>query len=292
MKPRLLLTGASGFLGHHLIKAAQRYEVLKLYHHHLPENDSGNWYACNLTNLTQTGDLIEDLAPDAIIHLAAAADAGFCEREPQLSGEINVEATANLAGIASDFQIPLVFTSTDLVFDGHQGNYVETDVPAPLMEYGRQKLRAENEVLQIYPNALVARIPLLFGEINASPRSPFSTMINDLKQGKNVTLFYDEYRSMCSAATVARALLDLMGEANGLLHICAAEKMSRYDFGMLTAQLFGLSTENIIKASQRDFTFSAPRPKDVSMNCNRALQLGAQIPSIANQLLQLAARQE
>ncbi|MFN8276370.1 MAG: NAD(P)-dependent oxidoreductase [Chitinophagales bacterium] len=285
----VFITGASGFLGYHLLeRASLRYKVHGCYHQHPPRSNQGHFYPCDITNIREVGDLIDDLEPDAIIHTAAIADAGICFKEPALSYAINVEAAAQLAGIASDLQIPFVFTSTDLVFDGHKGNYDENDTPQPTSVYGQQKAAAEDAIQRIYPESLIARIPLLFGRPGASARSPFSKLLADLKNGTPVKLFHDEYRSMCSAYTIAEGLLHLMEHESGILHLCANERMSRYQFGCEVAKAFGLSTGSIEAVSQKEIVFSEPRPADVSMNCAKAIAAGYRINTIAEQLQFLA----
>ena len=71
---------------------------------------------------------------------------------------VNVEASVNLAGICSDFQIPFAFTSTDLVFDGKKGRYKEEYAKNPLSIYGEQKSIAEEGILKIYPGSTVFRL--------------------------------------------------------------------------------------------------------------------------------------
>ena len=117
-KKKLILTGASGFLGYHLLRvAAPDWEVYGI------TNSKGFDFAgavsikCDIRNYIQLGNFIDDIEPDAIIHMAAISDANYCEQNKDLSYEVNVEATKNLTGICCDFKIPFAFTSTDLIFD-------------------------------------------------------------------------------------------------------------------------------------------------------------------------------
>ena len=87
-----------------------------------------------------------DLHPDVVIHCAAQSRTGPCQQDPILARRINVEATSLLAELAAE--IPFLFMSSDQVFDGSKGWYVETDPVNPLNVYGETKAEAERIVLR------------------------------------------------------------------------------------------------------------------------------------------------
>jgi len=285
-KLKLVITGASGFLGYHLVReAAEIYDVYALYHSQKGDFEFVNWLQCDITNHIQVGDLLEDIEPDFIIHTAACADTHFCELHPKESRLVNVEATINLVGIAADFNIPFVFTSTDLVFDGERGFYTEEDVVNPVNEYGRQKADAERVVLEMYPNALVARLPLMYGDVKAGGNGNYlRRFIADNNDGKVSSLFYDEYRSIGGAYSIAKGILALMSNQYGIVQIAGKEVVSRYAFGLMAADVFALNKTLLQSVSQNDFTFVAKRPKNVSLNISKALELGYNPLSIIEEL--------
>jgi dTDP-4-dehydrorhamnose reductase len=285
MFERVLVTGASGFLGYHLLsKLPPNCTSYALYHQQKIEHKNAIALSCDIANYHQLGDLIEDIEPTAIIHIAALSDANFCEKNKELSYLINVQATENLAGIASDFQIPFLFTSTDMVFDGKKGNYSEIDTPSPINTYGEHKTLAESKLLAIYPASLVVRLPLLFGHPDASSKNYFSTFLQQLKQGAPQTLFTDEFRSICGAYSIADALLQFIGKQQGILHLGGSERLSRYDFGERTATIFGLEKRLLNACSQTDVQFSYQRPKDVSLDSTKANSLGFSPKAVLEEL--------
>lgn len=273
---KILITGASGFLGYHLLRLAysKGFEVYGLYNSALVSFEHSTNLQVDLRNYIDMGNVIDDIEPDVVIHTAALTDANLCEANKEISYELNVEVTRNLAGICCDYQVPFVFTSTDLVFDGTKGNYTEDDQPKPLMVYGEHKLLAEQEVMRVYPSALVARCPLMFGALAASSKNYFINFINSMQEGKTSKLFYDEYRSVCGAKSVAEGLLNLCEEATGIVHVAGAERVSRYDFGMAIVNAFGFGSTLIQGCSQKDVPMAAPRPADVSLNISKAQSLG------------------
>ena len=151
------ITGAGGLIGNYLVQLASQ---------HAP-----SWRAVGLTRAQL--DLLDFAAvrtafreqkPTAIIHCAAMSKSPDCQLQPELARRINVDATALLAELAAD--IPFVFFSSDLVFDGKKGNYVETDAVGPLSIYAETKVAAERIVLN-NPRHTVLRTSLNGG---TSPR--------------------------------------------------------------------------------------------------------------------------
>ena len=273
---KILITGASGFLGYHLLRVAHLagYEVYGIAHEGVITYEHSTTLHVDLSNYIAMGDILDQIEPDVVIHAAALADASQCQANPERSYSLNVEMAENIAGICSDYLIPMVFTSTDLVFDGKQGNYKEEDAINPLMVYGEHKALAEQKVLNIHPKALVARCPLMFGNLTASDRNYFYNFVNGLKQGKGANLFTDEYRSIASAYDVAAGIIQLCERATGILHIAGPEPISRYDFGVMVADVFEFNKDLLNATSQAAMTTAAPRPADVSLDINKALSLG------------------
>ena len=274
MPKKILITGASGFLGYHLLRVAHQagYEVYGIAHKGtIAFEHSTNLYI-DLSNYIAMGDVLDQLEPDVVIHAAALADASQCQANPALSYTINVEMAENIAGICSDYMIPMVFTSTDLVFDGMHGNYKEDDTTNPLMTYGEHKAIAEQKVLNIHPKALVVRCPLMFGELEASERNYFYHFVKGLREGNKANLFTDEYRSIASAYDIAAGIIQLCEKVTGILHIAGRERISRYDFGILVTQVFSLD-KGLLNATTQS-TMATPRPADVSLNIDKALSLG------------------
>lgn len=272
---KLLITGAGGFLGYHLLRAAaDRFETYGIYHQKAVTYHEATALSCDITNYIELGNILDDIEPDVVIHAAAISDTNFCQQNRTISQAVNVQATENLAGICSDYHIPFVFTSSDLVFDGTKGNYLETDAKNPLNIYGEQKSIAEEDVLKIYPEALVVRLPLMFGHPEAGSANYLQKFITQLKNGEPATLFTDEYRSVCGAKSIAEGILKLTGNSTGIIHLAGKEKLSRYEFGSLAAKALGLDEKLLARCSQKDVKMAAPRPADVSLNISKALSLG------------------
>ena len=178
--------------------------------------------------------------------------------------------TRQLVELAYD--IPFIFFSTDLVFDGSRGNYLEEDQVNPLSVYGRTKAAAE-DVVRTHPHHIIVRISLTGGHSPRGNRGFNEEMKNAWRAGKTLNLFVDEYRCPSTADVISRAVWELVAnDARGTFHLCGAEKLSRYAIGeLLAAKHPDLNPK--ITASNRIAYKGPPRPPDTSMNCAKVQAL-------------------
>lgn len=275
---RLLVTGASGFLGWHLCRVASAtWQVQGTYcQHSLADGDLPGvaLHRLDLTQADSVQDLIAAIAPDAVIHTAALSQPNRCEQDPEQSYAVNVEATATLAKLCGDRQIPFVFTSTDQVFDGQQAPYDEASPPSPINTYGRHKLEAEQRLRQVHPAATICRMPLMYGPAAPQAGSFLQGFLATLREGRSLDLFIDEFRSPAYGEDAAQGLLLAVASGVDLLHLGGPERISRYDFGLRMAAVFGLDAGLIRPSRQADVPMPAARPADVSTNSQRAMALG------------------
>ena len=272
---QLLITGSSGFLGWNICgEAKEEWDIFGTVFSHPVEIDGVNIIQTNLTNFKELKRLFKEIRPDAVIHTAAAAFSNYCQENPSESKHINIEASVNLAGLCADREVPFVFTSTDCVFNGMDPPYKEEDPASPLNIYGEQKVLAEEGVLRTYPSAAVCRMPLMFGDPGPSASCFFQTMKEALREGRELKLFTDEFRTPISATTAARGLLLAMEKTNGLIHLGGSERISRYNFGLMMMDVLGIPEARLVRCLQKDVPLSAPKPLDVSLDSSKAFAMG------------------
>ena len=285
---KILITGASGFLGWHLCQLAkQEWEVYGTYCTHSLELPGIKTLPINLTDFSDLKRLFNDISPNAVIHTAAQSQPNYCQTHPQETQTINVTASCNIAGLCADYAIPCAFTSTDLVFDGLNAPYKETDSVSPVNTYGEQKVMAETGMLERYPMTAICRMPLMFGRETPTAKSFIQPFIQTLKEGKELKLFRDEFRTPASGITAAKGILLALEKINGYIHLGGKERISRYDFGKLLIEVFQLPETKLKSCQQQDVKMAAPRPKDVSLDSTKAFALGYQPLPIKTELEQI-----
>ncbi|BAY11881.1 SDR family oxidoreductase [Calothrix sp. NIES-2098] len=285
---RLLITGASGFLGWHLCQIAKpEWEIYGTYLSHSLEIPEVNLIKVNLTDYQELKHIFNQINPTAVIHTAAHSQPNFCQTHPQESYTINVTASCNIAGLCAERAIPCAFTSSDLVFDGLNSPYKETDAVCPVSIYGEQKVKAEAGMLERYPNTAICRMPLMFGIATPTAKSFIQPFIETLQAGKELNLFIDEFRTPASGTTAAKGLLLALDKVQGLIHLGGKERISRYDFGKLLVEVFQVPDAKLQGCRQQDVKMAAPRPADVSLDSSKAFALGYQPLSLKEELAEL-----
>ncbi len=272
---KLLLTGASGFFGWNLCQiASDDWEIFGVVHQHLFKHPGVKIVQTDLTRYNDLKRLFTEIKPDFVIHSAAMSNANTCEQYPEESDKINVRATANLAGLCSDFKIPALFMSTDLIFDGTSAPYNEEDEPNPVNRYGEQKARAEIEIASRYPEMTIARFPLMYGVAGPFSNNFFENFLNKIRSSEDLKLFTDEYRSTIDVeSAIAGAFLSLE-KFQGKIHLGGRQSVSRFEFGQMMAEIFEIPHPKISGVKQRDIPMVAARPADVSLDSSKAFAAG------------------
>ena len=257
---KVWITGAGGLIGRYLVQTCpSSHRAIGLHRSDL-----------NLLDAPALEDRFHTDQPCGVIHAAAISKSPACQANPDLAWRTNVATTRQLAGLASS--IPFFFISTDLVFDGQKGNYVETDVTKPLSFYGKTKAEAEQHVLA-NPRHTVIRTSLNGGQSPTGDRGFNEELHHTIRSGKTAHLFTDEFPNPMPAVVTALALWELYGkQAAGIFHLAGAEKLSRYQIGQLLTETWNEGHQQICASTLKDYK-GAPRAPDTSLCSDKAQRL-------------------
>ncbi len=274
-KKRILVTGSSGFLGRYLIKFAPReYHLISQFRSKKPEPYGRDLTFLKMDFLSESFKNLEDLKPNVIIHTAAMASIDDCEVNPDRARQINYDVTRRLIDFASNLDIRFIFISSDVIFDGERGNYSESDSPNPLNIYAETKVDAEQYILSKKANAVVVR-PSLFYGLGLNGRPSFTeTMLSNLRAGKQVFLFTDQYRTPVLVNNLTDALWELVNlDFTGIIHLGNNHRISRISMGQLLCELFKLDKNLLVPVKSSEAKLIAKRPLDCSLNTDLASSL-------------------
>ncbi|MCH2105658.1 MAG: sugar nucleotide-binding protein, partial [Planctomycetes bacterium] len=172
----------------------------------------------------------------------------------------------------------LIHVSTDLVFGAEPappGGFREEDEPAPISVYGESKAAGERELLEVCSDALVVRLPLLYGSGLGTGRGASEDLFATLARGEAARLFEDEWRTPLPVNVAAAALVELCGrEESGLLHVSGVERVSRLELGRaLHARKYDdpeRAARELVGCVRADLDLSPQRPEDTSLCSARA----------------------
>ena len=276
---KVLITGANGLLGQHLVKLlidSTNYTIIATGKgvSRLPFNSSNrfNYFPLDITNGVEVAAFIAEDRPDVIIHTAAITQADECEQNPIHCWNTNVTATRFLLGAAEIAGATFIYISTDFIFDGIAGPYVESDIPGPINYYGSSKLGAEKSVMESKLPWCIIRTVLVYGNILVGNRSNMVSWVqNNLSQGKPIKVVSDQWRTPTYVEDLAKGiLLAIENKAKGIYHISGEELLTPYNMAMATAEHLGLDKKLIEKVTASIFVQAAKRPAKTGFIIDKA----------------------
>lgn len=284
MAIKVAITGASGVLGMALaLEARTRGHHVTALYRSTPVTIPGiSHFALDLVDEKQTLDLLEQLRPDLIVHAAAEVRVDWCEDHPAEAAHANIDSTATLADFAAKTGTHLLYVSTDSVFDGKGQNYKEADPVAPVNVYATTKLRGETEVLRRHPAAIVARTNF-YGWTGRHKTGLVDWILQQLAQGRELPGFTDAIFSPLLVNDLAVALLDLAAyDVSGIFHVVGPEAISKYEFAVRVARLFGYDPVLIRPSRMVEVPMKALRPRNTSLDTSKLCSLlGHALPDVS-----------
>ena len=274
---RVLVTGASGLLGHKLVGELinEGYNVIGIYNRHsIPiEHRNLTKVRLNLAEYKPLEDFMLKMKPDVIVHAAAYTDVDGCEKNKETAWRVNVNATRSIVRVSRIIDAYLIYISTDYIFDGERGLYKEDDLPNPLNYYGLTKLLGEELVKVSDLSYTIIRPSAIYG-VGGSKKSFAEFVVERLLRREEVPALIDQYVSPTLNILLAKAIVEIIKkEPTGIFNI-AGERMNRYDFALRLAEVLGLP-KNLIKVARMcDMKrWIARRPRDSSLDISKAMSL-------------------
>jgi len=250
-RERLLIAGASGFLGAYAVHAAQsdpRFHVIC--------GDRDGTYAGNapgaetvkldIADSASVDRAFREARPDCVLLLAAISDIDRCEALPELAFAVNARGAERVANACVRCNARLLYTSSAAVFDGDKRGYTEEDEAAPISVYGKTKLWAEQAVASLLPSAIVIRFALVLGFAHKlGTNAMLNTLMARWHARETVSFAAREERNPIDAASLSSVMIRLLGDRalHGIYHAGALDSLSRYALGLRLAARAGVSAE-------------------------------------------------
>lgn len=257
---KVLITGAKGMLGQDLCPTLEDLGCF------LIETDID---ILDITKKEDVEDFVSKAHPDLIIHLAAYTNVDRAEEEEEKAELINAVGTENVALAASKIDVPLIYISTDYVFDGTKNSpYLPTDPTNPINAYGRTKLKGEELVQKHCKKYYIARTSWLYGMYG---KNFVDTMLS-LKDKEELKVVDDQWGTPTWTMDLAGALMKLLTKPYGIYHLSGGGKPTTwYNFAKTIFELSNLEV-NLKPCTTEEFKRPANRPKYSVMDNDKMLR--------------------
>ena len=255
---KVLVTGVNGQLGYDVVK-----ELDKRGHQAVGVDRE----SMDLTSTQQIKECIENVNPEAIIHCAAYTAVDAAEENEELCRRVNAIATKEIAEYARLLDIPMIYISTDYVFDGTKdGEYTEEDIPNPINVYGKTKYEGEIYVQELLEKYYIVRISWVFGE---NGNNFIDTMLRLAKERDSLNVINDQVGSPTYTKDLAPLLVDMIEtDKYGIYHATNEGYCTWYEFAKEILKIANIDIKvNPINTSE--YPTKAIRPMNSKMNKNK-----------------------
>lgn len=262
----LLVTGGTGQLGRAITRlGSDQHQITSLGSADLDTSD-----------FRAVSAAIETIDPDLVIHAGAMTDVDGCENDPVRAYRINGLGTQNVAASTAGAGVPMVYVSTNFVFDGElERPYLEFDEPNPISVYGASKLAGERAVSALNPRHYIIRTAMVYDETG---RNFVNSMLRLASQHPKLTIVDDQFGNPTYAGDLAMGILQLiLTSAFGTYHLTNAGLASWHEWAAKIFELSEIDTPaEPIPASQ--FKRDATPPANGALENLAAAGLGIELP--------------
>ena len=278
----ILITGAFGQLGIACSKIlASKFNIIATG----INTDSSN-SKLDVSSKKEVEVFLNQHKPDIILNLAAMTDVDGCEHDPERADKINREGVINLC---HDFDGHFIQLSTDYVFDGEDGPYLEDDSTNPVSIYGRTKLDAETYLINSKVNHTIIRANVVYSYSPDTKASFLKWVIESLRDSKRINVVSDQWNNPTSVDSLADFIRRIaLSKTYGLYHYADEGLMSRYEFAKLIAKSFNLDSDLIKPILTSELSQVASRPLKSGLRTQKVQnELSIVPPSVETSLIHI-----
>ncbi len=265
---KVLILGANGMLGNALFNLLVTQKEFVIYKHTRQNNN----YEFNLKfdlydKKSNFYNIISELKFDFIINCIANVNLVYCENNLFEANFINADFISTIAERCPG--VHFIQISTDSVFDGIKSNYSETDIPNPLNNYSRSKLRAENIVCEKFSSYTIIRTNIYGLHINKTASSLVEWALNEWENDFAIVGYNDVFFNPVSVQQLSQVIEKIIRlKYNGFLNVCSLDKISKFQFLKLLLKRINLNSSLLRESSYLEFNNSQllKRPMDTYLN--------------------------
>jgi dTDP-4-dehydrorhamnose reductase len=258
MKKKVLVTGATGFVGKNLLKnLSNEFKTFGTYYSKRKEHH----IFLDITDAKSVSKVFDKIKPEIVIHTAALPNVNFCETNKPLAKMINLTGSKNIINACKSQGAKLIFISTDYVFDGREGPYSEEAETNPLNLYGKLKLETELEIKHFLNDYLIIRTTNVYG-YDLESKNFVMFVLETLKEGKEVIVANDQYGNPTYVKDLSKAIMELILKRKvGVYNVAGPDNINRVEFARIIADVWGCDPGLVIGKKTEELKQTALRPK-------------------------------
>lgn len=291
---KIFITGGSGLLGQYLnLELSKKHNILTQYQTNIGNCKDFHSVHLSVTDQVKLTETFNSFKPDVVVHTAAVSNPEKADKlSPDIVYEVNVNTTQKLAELCAKNNSKLIYLSTDLVYAGYRGSMLKEDAKLiPLSLYAETKLMGEIKIQETFDNYLILREALLIGFGLNHTKNNFHLMYDNLRIGKEVILFTDQYRTPLALHNSARMIGELIEKniSGETLNFGGSERLSRYELGVLVCELAGFDKNLLVKKTMEEAGLTY-KVADVSLNTERLNSFGVYPKSIRDSIKEILSK--
>jgi dTDP-4-dehydrorhamnose reductase len=278
----VLVTGSSGMLGKDVVGVLVKngYSVFATDIKKAKETFGYEQIVVDLLDDAALLDLLIAVDPETIVHCAANVNVDACEKEREQAYALHVKTTGRLASYRTD-RTKFVYIASDSVYDGNFGGHLESEDAKPSNYYAQSKYEGEKAAIGANPHAIVLRTNI-YGFHCPRGKSLVEWALESFHLGRQIGGFSDVWFNPLYTKQLATMISSLLNkeDISGVLNAGSADKVSKFDFLVKLASVFGYPAELVNSNSVENEKLTAPRPKDTTMNVDKMKALIGGVPNL------------
>jgi dTDP-4-dehydrorhamnose reductase len=275
---KVLVTGSNGLLGQKLterILAKNDFELIATGKgdNRFAVKEGYTYEEMDILNYDSLDNVIGKFLPNVVINTAAMTNVDTCETEREDCWALNVTAVENLIRACKKHDVQLIHLSTDFIFDGLAGPYLEDAMPCPVSYYGESKLAAENLLKKSDIKWTILRTIIVYGIVNDMSRSNIVLWAKGaLEKGNTINVVNDQWRMPTLAEDLADiCLLATEKEAQGVFNASGKDMLSIIEMVEQVADFYQLDKTLINPISSSSLNQAAKRPVKTGFILDKAI---------------------
>jgi len=261
---KVLILGGSSYVGRHLIAKINPNNVLFTYNK--TTISGGVKFDSTVMDIEEVVDLNE---VNSAVILLGDTNPETCIEDVEKSENLNVRSIKRIINALSTYNIKVIFASSEFVYDGGTGNYIESDKTKPILLYGKQKLEIEHYIRKNISTHTILRFAKIYGS-ELDDKTLFTSWLKLVELESNIVCADDQYFSPVHIDNVVDTILfAISNEMRGIFNLAGPVRKSRMELLLILIREINKiedCNENVLPCSIDDFDLNEKRPKDVSMN--------------------------